>query len=62
VLFQTLGQLSVRNEFCQEIMDHGGLHLILNALANNMDHQVSSTLSHLQLTLNALANSMDHQF
>ena len=39
-LFRTLGQLSVRNEFCQEIKDHGGLELILNALDSNMDDRV----------------------
>lgn len=39
-LFQTLGQLSVRNEFCQEIMDYGGLQLILTALDKNIEDQV----------------------
>ena len=39
-LFLTLSRLAVRNEFCQEIMDLGGLGLMLGALEKNMDHQV----------------------
>lgn len=39
-LFSTLSRLAVRNEFCQEIMDLGGLELMLKALAQNSDHQV----------------------
>ena len=39
-LFATLGRLAVRNEFCQDIMDLGGLQLMLGALEHNMAHQV----------------------
>jgi hypothetical protein len=39
-LFLTLSKLAVRNEFCQDIMDLGGLGLMLGALEKNMDHQV----------------------
>ena len=39
-LFLTLSRLAVRNEFCQEIMDLGGLQLMLTAMEQNMDHQV----------------------
>ncbi len=39
-LFSTLSRLAVRNEFCQEIMDLGGLILLLDTLESNMDHQV----------------------
>ena len=67
-LFRTLGQLSVRNEFCQEIKDHGGLELILNALDSNMDNRVSvvtmSSVRRLRIMdvwslLNALDSNMD---
>ncbi|CAL1527713.1 unnamed protein product [Lymnaea stagnalis] len=30
-LFLTLGCLAVRDEFCQEVMDRGGVHFIINA-------------------------------
>uniref|UniRef100_T1E6H4 Armadillo repeat-containing protein 6 n=3 Tax=Crotalus TaxID=8728 RepID=T1E6H4_CROHD len=35
----TLARLSVRNEFCQEIMDLGGLNFIVALLADCIDHQ-----------------------
>ena len=40
-LFLTLARLSVRNEFCAEIMDLGGIKLILDTLANNISNKVS---------------------
>lgn len=42
-LFSTLGKLSVRDEFCQEIMDLGGLALILKSMEANIAHMVSFT-------------------
>ena len=41
-LFLTLSKLAVRNEFCQEIMELGGLDLMLPALGQSMDNQVGS--------------------
>ncbi|CAH1797808.1 unnamed protein product [Owenia fusiformis] len=38
-IFSTLAKLAVRNEFCQEIMDLGGMSLIVNALHSCMEHQ-----------------------
>ncbi|XP_061458057.1 armadillo repeat-containing protein 6 isoform X4 [Rhineura floridana] len=35
----TLGHLSVRNEFCQEIVDLGGLNFMVALLADCIDHQ-----------------------
>ncbi|XP_015282865.1 PREDICTED: armadillo repeat-containing protein 6 [Gekko japonicus] len=35
----TLGRLSVRNEFCQEIVDLGGLNFMVALLADCIDHQ-----------------------
>jgi len=39
-LFLTLSRLSVRNEFCQEIMDLGALEMLLDALQKNETHQM----------------------
>ena len=39
-MFLTLSKLAVRNEFCQEIMDLGGLKLIMSALENSIDNKV----------------------
>lgn len=39
-LFLTLARLAVRNEFCQEIMDLGGLELMLGAIEKNTSNQV----------------------
>lgn len=36
----TLGRLAVRNEFCQEIMERGGLKLMMETLEDSMDHAV----------------------
>ncbi|ELU02618.1 hypothetical protein CAPTEDRAFT_184330 [Capitella teleta] len=38
-LFGTISCLVVRNEFCQEIMDLGGLHFVLSTLESSMSHQ-----------------------
>ncbi|MBN3277278.1 ARMC6 protein, partial [Polyodon spathula] len=35
----TLSRLAVRNEFCQDIVDLGGLKFMVNLLADNLDHQ-----------------------
>ncbi|XP_058870750.1 armadillo repeat-containing protein 6 isoform X2 [Acipenser ruthenus] len=35
----TLSRLAVRNEFCQDIVDLGGLKFMANLLADNLDHQ-----------------------
>ena len=42
-LFATLACLAVRNEFCQEILDLGGLQLILQSMEKNIEHYVSNT-------------------
>ncbi|NWT62970.1 ARMC6 protein, partial [Erythrocercus mccallii] len=41
-LCATLSRLSVRNEFCQEIVDLGGLNFMVTLLADCMEHPVSS--------------------
>lgn len=40
-LCATLSRLSVRNEFCQEIVDLGGLNFMVALLADCIDHPVS---------------------
>ena len=40
-LYLTLTRLAVRNEFCQEIMDLGGVKLMINTIRNNVGRQVS---------------------
>lgn len=40
----TLSRLAVRNEFCQDIVDLGGLKFMANLLADNLDHQVLQAL------------------
>uniref|UniRef100_A0A670KFD6 Armadillo repeat containing 6 n=3 Tax=Podarcis muralis TaxID=64176 RepID=A0A670KFD6_PODMU len=46
----TLGRLSVRNEFCQEIVDLGGLNFMVALLADCIDHQdlVKQVMSAIQ--------------
>ena len=39
-LMSTLGRLAVREEFCKEVVDLGGLKIILQILQNNIEHQV----------------------
>lgn len=41
-LYQTLSCLAVRNEFCQQIMDLGGVGLMLDTIAHNPNNQVSA--------------------
>uniref|UniRef100_A0A8C4SUW2 Armadillo repeat containing 6 n=1 Tax=Erpetoichthys calabaricus TaxID=27687 RepID=A0A8C4SUW2_ERPCA len=38
-LCATLSRLAVRNEYCQDIVDLGGLNLMLNLLAGSLDNQ-----------------------
>lgn len=38
-LFSTLGKLVVRNEFCKQVMDLGGLQLILSSFQTNLAHK-----------------------
>lgn len=40
-LFSTLARLAVRDEFCNEVNDLGGLQLILQAFEKNLDEKVS---------------------
>ncbi|TRY92181.1 hypothetical protein DNTS_014321, partial [Danionella cerebrum] len=44
-LCATLSRLAVRNEFCQDIVELGGLKLMISLLADSMDCQVSSASS-----------------
>lgn len=39
-LCSTLARLAVRNEFCQEVTDLGGLRILVTLLADCSDHQV----------------------
>lgn len=39
-LCSTLSHLTVRNEFCQEVVDLGGLGILVALLANCNNHQV----------------------
>lgn len=49
-LCSTLSRLAVRNEFCQEVVDLGGLSILVALLANCSDHQdlVKQVLSALR--------------
>ncbi len=38
--FFTLSKLSVRNEFCQQLLDCGGVALIFESLGNHVENQV----------------------
>jgi len=40
-LFNTLSKLLVRDEFCQEVRDLGGLDLILKSFQANITHKVN---------------------
>lgn len=40
-LCATLSRLAVRNEFCQDIVDLGGLKFMITLLADSLDCQVS---------------------
>ena len=39
-LFQLIGRLSVRDEFCQKVLELGGVANILSALQNNISDKV----------------------
>ena len=39
-LFLTLGSLAVRNDFCEEIMNLGGIKLIVDTFERNMADKV----------------------
>ena len=39
-LYQTLTSLAVRNEFCQEVMDLGGVKLMVETIEHNPNNQV----------------------
>lgn len=39
-LCATLSRLAVRNEFCQDIVDLGGLKFLMSLLADGLDRQV----------------------
>ncbi|XP_026633522.1 armadillo repeat-containing protein 6 isoform X2 [Microtus ochrogaster] len=49
-LFSTLSRLAVRNEFCQEVIDLGGLGILVTLLTDCSDHQdlVKQVLSALR--------------
>lgn len=42
--FVTLSKLSVRNEFCQQLLDCGGVALIFESLSNHLQNQVRIVL------------------
>uniref|UniRef100_A0A671LR04 Armadillo repeat-containing protein 6-like n=1 Tax=Sinocyclocheilus anshuiensis TaxID=1608454 RepID=A0A671LR04_9TELE len=44
-LCATLSRLAVRNEFCQDIVDLGGLTFMITLLADSLDRQVSCWIS-----------------
>jgi len=46
-LFQLIGKLSVRDEFCQKVLELGGVASILSALQNNVADKVFIFLAHL---------------
>ena len=39
-LFELIGRLSVRDEFCQKVLELGGVAHILSALQNNISNKV----------------------
>ncbi|XP_056374162.1 armadillo repeat-containing protein 6 [Hyla sarda] len=51
-LCSTIGRLCVRNEFCQDVVDLGGLNFMLALLADCIDHQelVKQVLSAIKAT------------
>ncbi|XP_077187765.1 armadillo repeat-containing protein 6 [Paroedura picta] len=53
----TLARLSVRNEFCQEIVDLGGLNFMVALLADCIDHQ--ELVKHVLSTIRAIAGNDD---
>uniref|UniRef100_A0A2K5LTL0 Armadillo repeat containing 6 n=1 Tax=Cercocebus atys TaxID=9531 RepID=A0A2K5LTL0_CERAT len=61
----TLSRLAIRNEFCQEVVDLGGLSILVSLLADFNDHQVGNQSGVLELvkqvlsTLRAIAGNDD---
>lgn len=39
-IFQTISRLAVRDEFCRQVLDLGGVKKILTILSVNLQHQV----------------------
>uniref|UniRef100_G1U577 Armadillo repeat containing 6 n=1 Tax=Oryctolagus cuniculus TaxID=9986 RepID=G1U577_RABIT len=56
-LCSTLSRLAVRNEFCQEIVDLGGLAVLVTLLADGSDHQ--DLVKHALSALRAIAGNDD---
>ena len=50
----TIGKLAVRNEYCQEVVDLGGLTLVTKALAERMDEPVSNSNGVLTMAIISL--------
>ena len=42
-LFELIGRLSVRDEFCQKVLELGGVAIILSALQNSITDKVYIT-------------------
>lgn len=42
-LFATISKLVVRNEFCQAVMEMGGIHLILSAFQDSIAKKVKDS-------------------
>lgn len=40
-IFQAISRLAVRDEFCRQVLDLGGIKQILTILSVNLQHQVS---------------------
>uniref|UniRef100_A0A8I5TQ16 Armadillo repeat-containing protein 6 n=1 Tax=Pongo abelii TaxID=9601 RepID=A0A8I5TQ16_PONAB len=61
----TLSRLAIRNEFCQEVVDLGGLSILVSLLADCNDHQMGDQSSVQELvkqvlsTLRAIAGNDD---
>ncbi|XP_062965547.1 armadillo repeat-containing protein 6 [Cynocephalus volans] len=56
-LCSTLSRLAIRNEFCQEVVDLGGLGVLVALLANCNDHQ--DLVKHVLSALRAIAGNDD---
>lgn len=56
-LFSTLGKLVVRDEFCKEVMDLGGLDLIMKSFQTNIRHK--GIVKQALVVLQALAGNDD---
>lgn len=58
-LFLTLSRLAVRNEFCQEIMDLGGLDLMLRILITNCSSNDKGITKHVLGLIKTIAGNDD---